>query len=303
MKKLSDLKIETHKINCDFCGGDKFLPLFDTMRHGLNLPTEICENCALCLTNPQPTKDTLGSFYGEYYHLFHGRQSGVDKKYFEKSKRFAARRFDTLKKVGKLEGKKILEIGCGAGQFMQCLSDNKLDGTGIELGTESYEFCKSKNLNVINTSIEDFAPETKFDVIVSFHVLEHIRSPKEFMKKCHSLLNEGGLLYLEVPNLHKPGIVYPAFFQFPHLFTFSHTTLANYLRAAGFEIELVKDDLYALTVFGKKSTVFAHDFVKTDVPALIKRIYWVNKIQKIAWKLPSLPFFTKLKAILIQTSV
>ena len=69
MDALKSLKIETVTVKCDFCGGEKFIPLFDNMRHGLNLPTVLCENCALCLTNPQPSEATLASFYENYYRL------------------------------------------------------------------------------------------------------------------------------------------------------------------------------------------------------------------------------------------
>lgn len=302
---LKNLKIETHLVSCDFCGHDKYFPLYDKMRHGLNLPTVICSNCCLCYTNPQPTPNTLSEFYSNYYHLFHGRYSGVDKNYLNKSRRFAKRRFETLINVEKnIDQKKILEIGSGAGQFIKKLAEVGVDAVGIEPGKQSFNYCKSEKINILNVSIEEFNPKEKFDIISSFHVIEHVKSPKSFLKRCYDLLNMNGLIYLEVPNLYKPIGPYSDFFQFPHLFSFSYITLTNYYRSTGFEPIFIKDELHNLTIICRKMSPTSNNFcIKIDPHHLRERIKFVEKIRRLAHSIPKLPYLRKLKAILIEISI
>jgi 2-polyprenyl-3-methyl-5-hydroxy-6-metoxy-1,4-benzoquinol methylase len=276
------------------------------MRHGLNLPTVLCENCALCLTNPQPTEATLASFYENYYHLFHGRKKGVEESYIKLSTNLASKRVSLIKKLvtNQMNPMKVLEIGPGAGQFIKQLSAaTDWSITGIELGRESYEYCKSENLDVHYVSIENFKTESKFSAIASFHVLEHIRSPKAFLSKCYDLLTEDGLLYIEVPNYYKPGTVYENILQFPHLYNFSHTTLSNYMRKSGFEIIYINESTH-LTVIGRKTTTSAKYFIKTDVSVLAKKILWVDRIQRISSKIPSFTSgLKKIKSTISQISI
>ena len=76
--------------------------------------------------------------------------------------------------------------------------------------------------------------DESLDAVVSFHVLEHVDSPAEFLRHVNRILRPGGLVHLEVPNLARWGEGgLDHFFQFPHLFSFTETTLRNYLTAIG----------------------------------------------------------------------
>jgi len=289
MKTLQDLNVNTILIPCDFCGGDKFIHLFDKMRHDLNLNTVICENCALIMTNPQPNEETLQDFYENFYHIFHGRQKGVNDYYIDKSKRLDAERIELLKKIVDfdIKDKKVLEIGCGLGQFIKELgSSTSWDVLGLEPGKDSYEYCKSENINVEKTGIEDFETDIKFDIVASFFVLDHLRSPKTFLNKCSELLNEGGLIFIEVANFYKPSKSYTEWLQFPALYSLGPISLSNYLRSAGFEIIFMRDSKNKLSIFGIKTSIKTKNFVRTDVQVLIDNIYWVDKIHRTASRIP-----------------
>ncbi len=258
------------------------------------------------MTNPQPSQQAMGEFYKDYYHIFHERNKGVNDYYISKSRRLDKPRIDLLNKfVGKdKDYKKVLEVGCGVGQFLEQLgASGEWECSGIEPGKDSYDFCVASGLNVVNTGIEGFSTEEKFDVITTFHVFDHVRSPSLFLKKCNELLRTEGLIYIEISNFNRPNNVYSWFLQFPRLFSFTELTLSNCLKQHGFEIIFLKHD-HNISIIGKKLNTKTSDFVRTDIDELVKEIHRVEKTQKLAHKLPEWPSFIKrFKKILIKTSV
>lgn len=289
---------EVLNVTCDFCGGYNMVLFSNKMRHDLNLDTRICLTCLLVQTNPQPSLASLHQFYDKFYHLFHKR-IGIDSSYLSKSKKMARRRFELIKQFVKTEQSiKVLEVGPGAGQFMVAVKDNtKWAIEGIELGTESFEWCKSQGLNVENVPIEDFETDTKFDLISSFHVLEHVTSPKSFLQKCSAVLSDEGILYLEVPNFNTPGHPYEEFLQFPHLFNFTRETLTNYLQQQGFAPVYVDESIFNLTIISRKNPV-KYYIVHSNIEKYLKRAFWKKRIYAINSRIPSILFFRKIKALI-----
>lgn len=97
---------------------------------------------------------------------------------------------------------KVLEIGCGAGLFLESIASNNCETTGLELNQKAVADCKSKGLNVHAELIESFASKKTgyFDVVCSFQVLEHVTNVKSFIESALRALKPGGLLIISVPN-------------------------------------------------------------------------------------------------------
>lgn len=98
---------------------------------------------------------------------------------------------------------KVLEIGCGRGDFVNYLVHNHLaDATGIELNQRAVKQAIAADRPVKARSLEDMRGEYRhvFDVVCSFQVLEHIAHPREFISACLDLLKPNGLLLFSVPN-------------------------------------------------------------------------------------------------------
>ena len=107
--------------------------------------------------------------------------------------------FDIAKKLSS-EDKSVLEIGCGSGYFADQLNCKSF--LGLEFNQMAIDKATEKGLKVIKSSIENLASSTeeKFDLIFSFHVLEHVKDPLSFVDSAKKLLKEDGLLFLAVPN-------------------------------------------------------------------------------------------------------
>lgn len=110
----------------------------------------------------------------------------------------------------KSRGKKLLDIGCGAGKIAYLTGQKGFDVTGIEIERRVAKLAES-NLgesgvkgkiiagDILNLKLnEDF-----FDVIVCSEVIEHVDEPKKIIKKVLKLLKEGGLFILTTPHNQK----------------------------------------------------------------------------------------------------
>jgi 2-polyprenyl-3-methyl-5-hydroxy-6-metoxy-1,4-benzoquinol methylase len=106
----------------------------------------------------------------------------------------------------------ILELGPAEGVMTDLIMKDFVDITVVE-GSEI--FCielkkKYPTLKVINSLFESYLPDFKFDNIILGHVLEHVESPKDLLKKLKQWLNPKGVIFASVPNalsLHRQAAV------------------------------------------------------------------------------------------------
>jgi len=96
----------------------------------------------------------------------------------------------------------VLDIGCGLGELLSVFDENGWSCLGVEFNKFAASFAREKlGLNIIQESIFNFEPgEQRFDCIMLWGVLEHFAQPIKVLEKVYQLLQEGGLLVLEVPS-------------------------------------------------------------------------------------------------------
>jgi len=98
---------------------------------------------------------------------------------------------------------RLLEIGCGTGNFIQHIKDNEnLLITGSEIYIKGLLYAKKKlpDIDFIQFDISEGGVTEKFDLVVAFDVLEHIENDSAAMLNIHNMLEKGGKLILTVPQ-------------------------------------------------------------------------------------------------------
>lgn len=99
---------------------------------------------------------------------------------------------------------KILDIGCGSGNFLLFAKSKKknLDIAGLEFNDMALQKAREQGLKVNAISIEEFSSNNKqqYDVVSAFQVLEHITDVSSFLKGAVECLKPGGRLIIGVPN-------------------------------------------------------------------------------------------------------
>lgn len=93
----------------------------------------------------------------------------------------------TVQWIQKNKIKSVLEIGCGEGAFLEyCMANlSNVECVGIDMTKSSCDRAAAKGLTVYCGTIEEYLtdyPNKKFDVVVSFHCLEHADNPREFVE-------------------------------------------------------------------------------------------------------------------------
>lgn len=97
---------------------------------------------------------------------------------------------------------KILEVGSGGLGFIEKLTNEGFDITGLELNEDSIKKANIKGLKVFNESIQDYSLKNKekYDIVCSYQVLEHITEVYSFIRAQIDCLKKGGKLIVSVPN-------------------------------------------------------------------------------------------------------
>lgn len=108
----------------------------------------------------------------------------------------ANRRFASNLKL--VNGKKIADFGCGAGDFLKLVKPYCADVIGVELQKNFVDDLNARG--IVCTNDLDFIEDKSLDVIVSFHVIEHLPNPIETLTSLAKKIVSGGQIIIEVPH-------------------------------------------------------------------------------------------------------
>jgi SAM-dependent methyltransferase len=102
-----------------------------------------------------------------------------------------------------VEGKDVLDAGCGEGYGAALLARDAGSVVGTDLEQEVVEHATARYPSVRFQTADLTAlpfPEQSFDAVVSLQVIEHLQRPREFVSECARVLRPGGVLVLSTPN-------------------------------------------------------------------------------------------------------
>ncbi|MCE5336666.1 MAG: class I SAM-dependent methyltransferase [Desulfobacteraceae bacterium] len=158
-----------------------------------------------------------------------------------------------------LSGKRVVEIGCGRGEYLSVMAQCGVEAFGLEGSEEAARRCAESGLRVEKGFAESGfrAADGPFDGFFILNFLEHIPDPNAALRAIAENLAPGGTGLVEVPNFDM--IVQKNLFSefvSDHLFYFTKETLTATLARNGFEIvdcrEIWYDYIISATV--KKRT-------------------------------------------------
>jgi ubiquinone/menaquinone biosynthesis C-methylase UbiE len=97
-------------------------------------------------------------------------------------------------------GSKILDVGCGKGAYLKDINRirSDLELYGVDIGNVKEFLPDYINFEVSSGDDLPFEDE-KFDLIICFHVLEHVLNPMDFLREFNRVLKNEGLVYVEMP--------------------------------------------------------------------------------------------------------
>ena len=158
-----------------------------------------CQNCGLVQLGQQFDTKELSSLYDETF--FARGKFNID----ITTKLENTRRLKYLKKCGILSGSRLLEIGCGIGDFVFAAKKN-YNISGFDVS--SFAIDASKKLNpeiadqlIVGTIADVLYPDHFFDAVVLWDVIEHSQDFSSMIKFSRRKLKLGGKIILSTPNI------------------------------------------------------------------------------------------------------
>lgn len=234
-----------------------------------------CSNsqCGLIWMDPMPSIADIGKLYSNYYTHQAGRvphSSPLRKALRSVRDAYLARRFGyvglsktwqrpfgwllylvpfsraridfDIMRLAACDRGRLLEIGCGSGEFLARMQRLQWQVCGIDPDPAAVTAGRqSTGLDLRCGSLEEMSfTSDYFDVITMNHVIEHLHDPLNLLRECHRILRPGGRIVLTSPNTgswghrrfgnHWRGLEPPR-----HLMLFSLSTLQKCADQAGFE--------------------------------------------------------------------
>ena len=229
--------------SCNYCENTSFKLVYSAEDHysGEIFTLVECSNCGLIFTNPRPSRVDLLKYYpSSYYGEFGIRFHPFLEKIVHNFRRILASRISNQYP----DGGRLLEIGSGRGTLLAEMSNKGWETIGTEYSDSLAESVQKEfNIEIYPTpNLTDCKfPDEFFEVIVCYHVLEHLNDPFGTLIEIKRILKPSGSLIIAVPNIggfvakfskeHWFAIDVPR-----HLFHFTSETLAEMMDCIGFRI-------------------------------------------------------------------
>jgi SAM-dependent methyltransferase len=193
---------------------------------GIDLDIFQCAACGLVQTSNEPVP---------YY-----REVVRAAAFSEEMKAFRREQFDAFVRKHALHGKKLVEIGCGRGEYLSLFREAGVEAFGLEYAEESVRHCIEQGLNVARGFVErpDHALEhAPFDAFAVLNFLEHWPDPNASLSGIARNLSDSAIGLVEVPSFDMI-LQKNLFTEFisDHLCYFTRETLETLLRMNGFEV-------------------------------------------------------------------
>jgi 2-polyprenyl-3-methyl-5-hydroxy-6-metoxy-1,4-benzoquinol methylase len=249
---------------CPWCGSENaqlHLELKDLFLTQEPFKILECKECGLLYTTPRPNKDEIGRYYkSEEYYSHQENKEGFIPKVYEKVKSVNLKNKYGIATEGKEKGK-ALDIGCGVGDFLHTMEQHGWDCTGVEPSEDAKAIAKKRNKGQLLSSEEqENLPDSSFDLITMWHVLEHVDDIRWQIQQLHRLCKPGGRIIIALPNYKSyDGQYYKAewaAYDVPrHLNHFNKETLIKILEESGLrhvKTEKLVWDAYYISYMSEK---------------------------------------------------
>lgn len=233
---------------CNLCGGVEHRPVFH--KRGFELVR--CAGCGLAFIANPPACDEVTALYSAAAD-YHGALLDPGHAGFAAMRRIARQHVSMLRRsVGAANGRRLLDIGCSSGLFLDEARTAGFEVAGAELSADTAAFARGHfGIEVHQGDWRDAGhADGSFDVITLFDVIEHVPDPLGELRAIRRLLRPGGLLLQSTPNIDGlfPRLSYLLahrldYWPHPepphHLYQFSDRTLAELTERAGYEVSRI----------------------------------------------------------------
>ena len=149
-----------------------------------------CAACGLGIFHPQIIGNS--AFYGEIESAFSGGW-------------YQDWKWEFGEAIADAEScRNILDVGCGTGGFLAKAKERVQDVAGVDFNESALSVARGKGIRTFRSLDEIPVSESRFDAVFTFHVLEHVPDPVDFLRRLAGFLAPSGKIGMSVPNMDGP---------------------------------------------------------------------------------------------------
>lgn len=249
-----------------------FLEVKDYFLTGEAFSIQQCKACGFKFINPRPDKIEIGRYYQSDEYISHdAKKSSIISHIYWIARVFSIKiKFKIVRKY--IQPGRILDIGCGTGEFLKYCKSKGFDVAGVEPNDKASGFAKQVNgIPVWNKLTDLNAGKGAFNCITMWHVLEHVHDLNETLELVKGLINPEGIFVVAVPNCNswdaqEYGEFWAAYDVPRHLYHFTDATLDKLASNHGFGIRKTipqKLDAYYVSMLSEKYQLGRTNYFKS----------------------------------------
>jgi len=139
-----------------------------------------------------------------------------------------SRRFELLRRYARLEGARVLDVGCGLGLYVRQFRAYSDDVWGVDIDPEKVAEASQSLPNISQAPAEVLPfPDGRFDLVLLHEVLEHVDDDRRAVAEACRVLGPGGHLVIFAPNRWYPFETHGVFWR--GRYRFGNIPLVSYL--------------------------------------------------------------------------
>lgn len=164
-----------------------------------------CATCGALYVSPCPSESHLSVFY-QTYHQKHRASAFKNRRSLLRQIKLLRPQDDyrimELTSMMKTHGARVLDLGCGLGQYLYIFRQLGAEVHGVDLDPDAVSFIKNElGIDTVRCgSVDALETEPLYDLVILHDLVEHPLLPFDILQKCSRLLRDGGLLFVWTPN-------------------------------------------------------------------------------------------------------
>ncbi len=215
----------------------------------------LCKKCGAGTLFPKPDSKTIYNLYNKktYFKNLSAPirnnllQWFITRRIFKTPSEWIAENFEPAK---------VLDVGCGNGEFVKYLQNKGWDVYGTDLSPEavknSSHLVGKERIRVGVFHKQEF--NQKYDMVSFWHVLEHIDNPLEYLNKANKILRKNGVVVAESPNFDSINLnLFRKFYSWimvpDHVIYYNERAVRVLAQKTGFRVKQIIYPPRALTNF------------------------------------------------------
>jgi len=241
------------------------------------------QNLKMLVTKPQPLD--LDKYYRSDDYISHTDASrSLFEKIYQVVKKYSLSKKVRLIKKYSSDGKTLLDVGAGTGDFLLTAKSEDWDVEGVEPNHDAKIRAHEKGIELYPSLGK--LPKNRYDVITLWHVLEHMPNLDDQINKLVTLLNEKGALVIAVPNFKSYDAQkyqkYWAAYDVPrHLWHFSKEAIEKLFYGHGMKVVKVKPmifDSFYVSMLSEKYKTGSQNYFRAFVVGFLSNVKaWSSK--------------------------